>query len=178
MATDDKGRRRFLSYLTQAGATLLGLCMAIPALAYVSSPLRRKGGAGALGGAFADVGAFVDLPLGKWQLVTLEVLREDGWEKTRTRRSVYVRRSADGAERATVLSPICPHLGCPIAWQPDQSEFKCPCHQGTFSGSGERVSGPPPRGMDALDFEVRGGRLLVRWQDFKIGVPQRVPVDL
>lgn len=32
------------------------------------------------------------------------------------------------------------------------------------------MSGPPPRGMDALDWEVRGDRLFVRWQDFKIGV--------
>jgi hypothetical protein len=30
--------------------------------------------------------------------------------------------------------------------------------------------------MDALDYEVRADRLWVRWQDFKIGVADRVPV--
>jgi hypothetical protein len=31
--------------------------------------------------------------------------------------------------------------------------------------------------MDPLPFEVRAGRLRVRWQDFKIGVSERIPVN-
>jgi hypothetical protein len=31
--------------------------------------------------------------------------------------------------------------------------------------------------MDPLEFEVRDGRLWVRWQDFRIGVAQHVPVE-
>ena len=76
----------------------------------------------------------------------------------------------------TVLSSICPHLGCPINWIADKDQFNCPCHGGIFNADGAHVGGPPPRSMDTLDFEVRAGRLWVRWQDFKIGVPQRVPV--
>jgi hypothetical protein len=30
--------------------------------------------------------------------------------------------------------------------------------------------------MDSLEYKVAGGRLLVRWQDFKIGVSDRVAV--
>jgi hypothetical protein len=30
--------------------------------------------------------------------------------------------------------------------------------------------------MDPLAFQVRNGRLLVRWEDFKIGVEERIPV--
>jgi hypothetical protein len=41
---------------------------------------------------------------------------------------------------------------------------------------GRRTGGPPPRSMDLLPFEVRSGRLWVRWQDFKPGVADRVPV--
>jgi hypothetical protein len=29
--------------------------------------------------------------------------------------------------------------------------------------------------MDPLEYEVRAGRLWVRWQDFKIGVAERIP---
>jgi hypothetical protein len=32
--------------------------------------------------------------------------------------------------------------------------------------------------MDPLEFEVRQGRLWVRWQDFKIGVPERIAVSV
>jgi hypothetical protein len=32
--------------------------------------------------------------------------------------------------------------------------------------------------MDPLEFAVRAGRLFVRWQDFKLGVTGRVPVNM
>jgi hypothetical protein len=32
--------------------------------------------------------------------------------------------------------------------------------------------------MDELAHETRGGQLWVQWQDFRIGVPDRVPVDI
>jgi phenylpropionate dioxygenase-like ring-hydroxylating dioxygenase large terminal subunit len=55
----------------------------------------------------------------------------------------------------------------------------CPCHGGVFNSDGEHVSGPPPRGLDPLaEFKVLNGHLWVRWQDFKIGVADRVPVSI
>jgi menaquinol-cytochrome c reductase iron-sulfur subunit len=110
--------------------------------------------------------------------LNIEVVSENGWEKTRVRRAVWVRREAGNERALSVFSPICPHLGCPINWHPDQSHFLCPCHGGNFNSSGQLLSGPPPRGMDSLEFEVRAGRLWVRWQDFKIGVSQKVPVEV
>ena len=123
--------------------------------------------------------AIADLPVGQWRLVTIEVVRQDGWQqKSRMQHAVWVRRSAGADPPAIVLSPICPHLGCPIEWRPDQSEFVCPCHKGTFTGDGEVVGGPPPRGMDELPSKVRAGRLPVQWREFKNGVAERVPIDL
>ena len=52
---------------------------------------------------------------------------------------------------------------------------------GSFSGVDGLLGGrggPPPRGMDALAWEVRAGRLFVRWQDFKIGVETPSPVEV
>lgn len=169
-------RRRFLSFLTQSLLGGIGLCLAIPSFGYIGSPLRRRRAEDEAG--FQDVGALADLPVNEWRLLPLEIVRQNGWEKTRTRRSVWARREAESGQTVQVLSPICPHLGCPIDWHPDRKHFLCPCHGGLFNANGQLSGGPPPRSMDALDYEVRNGRLYVRWQDFKIGVPERVSVDV
>jgi len=175
-ADTNKSRRSFLSFLTSALMALLGLLIAIPAVRYIFGPLRAKSGAGP---GFVDVGPLADIPAGEWRLVSVEVVHEDGWRKTRVRHAIWVRREdGEGSQGITVFSSICPHLGCPINWHPDQSRFFCPCHGGIFDPTGNQTGGPPPRPMDSLEFEVRAGRLWVRWQDFKIGVAERVPVNV
>jgi Rieske Fe-S protein len=137
--------------------------------------VRGEGGAAA---AFLDAGPVADIRPGEWRLVPVEMTHQDGWQKTKVRQAVWVRRQGEGDHAITVLSSICPHLGCPVNWNPEQVRFFCPCHGGTFDGDGRQVAGPPPRAMDPLEFEVRAGRLYVRWQDFKIGVAERVPVSV
>ncbi len=178
MPSTGESRRSFLGLLTQAVMAVIALCLAAPAVAYVCSPLWKRKGTDGADAALSDAGPLADVPIGPWQAVTVEVVRRDGWETSRTRRAVWVRRTGPGEHNVAILSPICPHLGCPINWLPDRAEFVCPCHKGTFDAEGHLVSGPPPRGLDALEFEVRGGRLYVRWQDFKIGVAQQSPVDV
>jgi menaquinol-cytochrome c reductase iron-sulfur subunit len=175
MADTGSSRRRFLSYLTGLLMAAIGIIMAIPALLYILSPLRRRPGTGGEA-AFQDIGRLSDIPAERWSLVSLEIVQGDGWKKTRVRHAVWVHRRGEGGQVIAVLSPICPHLGCPINWQPDQSQFFCPCHGGIFDSNGWHTGGPPPRSMDPLEFEVRAGRLLVRWRDFKIGVAERLPV--
>jgi len=169
-------RRGFLSFCTNCLLLILGLLVVAPAVAYVWAPLRRKRGDGGSGGDFVDLGSVADFPLGAWTLRALELVQEDGWKKTPIRHSVYVRRLGGGDPAFEVLSPICSHLGCPINWHPERKQFVCPCHGGIFADDGRFKSGPPPRSMDLLPFEVRAGRLRVRWQDFKIGVAERIPV--
>jgi Rieske Fe-S protein len=171
-------RRGFLKLLTAALMAVLALCLLVPAIAYVCSPIWRRRDPEGADDTFSDVCALADLPAGKWQLLTLEVVRRNGWAQTKSRRSIWVRRPADGSQSVAVLSPICPHLGCPIDWRPERSEFVCPCHKGTFDVEGRVTAGPPPRRMDTLETEVRDGRLRVRWQDFKIGVAERTPVGV
>jgi quinol---cytochrome c reductase iron-sulfur subunit, bacillus type len=178
MSAEGTTRRGFLSLLTNTVLTVLGICVAAPAIAYVWSPLRKKSGDESSTDGFSDAGPLADLPVGKWQLVSIDVVRQDGWEKTRTRRVVYVRRAEEGKQDIAVLSPTCPHLGCSVSWEPDSDHFSCPCHKGVFNAQGELVGGPPPRGMDNLPAETRGDRLWVRWQDYKIGISERVPVEV
>jgi Rieske Fe-S protein len=167
-------RRGFLNSLTKLVMAAIGLFMLIPAIRYMIAPLSRR--AGKL--AFADVGPLADIPIGEWKLVPLELMQEDGWRKTQVRHAIWVFRQAAGEEDITALSSICPHLGCPVTWHPDRSQFVCPCHTGVFDKSGQKVSGPPPRKMDPLEKEVRSGRLWVRWQDFKIGVKDQIAVNV
>jgi Rieske Fe-S protein len=176
MANTDTSRRRFLGFVTNLLMAAIGLLVAVPALGYFLAPLRRRPGGGDAGPAFADAGPLSDIPAGQWRLLSLELVSQDGWKKTRVRQAVWVRREGDRG--VTVLSSICPHLGCPVNWHPDQSQFVCPCHGGLFNADGRNIGGPPPRPMDPLEFEIRAGRLWVRWQDFKIGVAERVPVSV
>lgn len=177
MASTGTGRRRFLNFLTSLVMGILAVLVAVPALAYLWTPLRKKRGADA-GATFLDAGPLSDIRPGEWRLVSVEMAQEDGWKKSRIRHAVWVRREGDSDQEITVLSSLCPHLGCPINWHPDQSQFNCPCHTGIFNAEGQRTGGPPPRGMDPLEFEVRQGRLWIRWQDFKIGVAERIPVSV
>jgi Rieske Fe-S protein len=124
-----------------------------------------------------DVGSVAEVPEGEWRLLSLELTHQDGWETTNQPHAVWVRRTGLSEQEITVLSPICPHLGCQIGWQSAQSRFSCPCHGGIFSTEGTHQSGPPPRSMDKLAFEIRNGRLFVRWQDYRIGVAQQEPVQ-
>lgn len=169
-------RRRFLAICTSGLATVLGLLVAVPALGYFLAPLRSRLGESQAGPEVQPIVPLDSLPVGQWKLVSFEVVDQDGWEKARNRRSVWVRRNAGVNMDPLVLSPICTHLGCPVSWQADRSSFICPCHGGVFDANGKNVAGPPPRPMDTLESRVEAGQLMVRWQDFKIGVAERVPV--
>jgi menaquinol-cytochrome c reductase iron-sulfur subunit len=172
----DAGRRSFLSFCTDLLLLALALLLAIPAFAYFLSPLWARRRRGSTEGGFVDAGPLAALPVGEWRLLTLEILNQDGWRQSLVRHAAWARRTGKADSEVVVLSPICPHLGCPIDWNPSKGQFNCPCHGGTFDRAGRRIGGPPPRSMDDLEHKVRAGRLWVRWQDFKIGVAERLPV--
>ena len=156
---------------------MTGLIFA-PAVAFVTSPLWRRRGASAVGDDFSDAGAVDSIPVGTWTLLPIEIVREDGWDKTRQSRSVWIFVKGTAPGDVKVLSPICPHLGCPIAWLAAKSEFLCPCHGSIFNRAGSFVSGPAPRGMDSLESRISDGHLWVRWQDFRTGEHERITVQM
>ena len=41
----------------------------------------------------------------------------------------------------------CPHLGCRLAWNPDERTWECPCHGSEFQEEGYLVNGPAQKGM-------------------------------
>jgi Rieske Fe-S protein len=122
--------------------------------------------------AWSDVGgvdefASASAPVKK--LVTVE--QRDGWRKIVSEKAVYVVKQKGG--ELIVLSSVCPHLGCSVAWQAEKSGFSCPCHGGFFAEDGQHLSGPPPRGLDLLESKVEDGTLKVHYQYFRQLVPTK-----
>jgi Rieske Fe-S protein len=77
--------------------------------------------------------------------------------------SVAVACAGDGGFLA--LSSTCPHLGCQVHWEPQNSRFFCPCHNGAFDAAGKATAGPPAdAGQSLLRFplKVEGGLLYIQ----------------
>jgi menaquinol-cytochrome c reductase iron-sulfur subunit len=162
------GRRSFLGALFAMSAAAVSTLLAIPLVRFSTFPLRRT----ATETDWSDVGPVEELasltePTAK--SITME--RRDAWQTTSSQTAVYVLPSKDGQFR--ILSPVCPHLGCSVRWVGDQEKFICPCHSGSFTADGERIAGPPPRSMDALESKVEGGVLKVRYQYYRQLVPNK-----
>jgi nitrite reductase/ring-hydroxylating ferredoxin subunit len=60
-------------------------------------------------------------------------------------RTVNITRRGANATAADfiALSSTCPHLGCQVRWEGQNNRYFCPCHNGTFDGTGKATGGPP-----------------------------------
>lgn len=63
-------------------------------------------------------------------------------------------RTSDGQFKA--FTAICTHLDCTVQYRADTSQIWCACHNGLFDLSGQVVSGPPPRPLEAFAVNLRG----------------------
>jgi menaquinol-cytochrome c reductase iron-sulfur subunit len=155
-------RRSFLAGMLVIGTSTIGALLAIPLARFTLDPLWRTTSEV----LWSDAGPANDFAaIGAPVKVQITIEQRDGWRKVLSEKAVYVLKAPDGRPR--VLSAVCPHLGCSIAWNDDKKQFVCPCHNGTFAADGTFVSGPPPRGMDELDASIEQGRLKVRYQYFR-----------
>ncbi len=55
----------------------------------------------------------------------------------------------DEARQIHVLSPVCRHAGCIVAWNAAARTWDCPCHGGRYAPTGEVIAGPPTEGLDS-----------------------------
>jgi Rieske Fe-S protein len=160
-----------LGWLTAALGSAIAAAVAVPGLAFLTFPTRRRTVGG--GDEALDLGALAALPEGSPVRIPVRVPRlRDAWNAFAdlTLGAAWVIRSG---ERARAFSTVCPHAGCAIDWFSDANQFRCPCHASVFSPDGEVVSGPAPRGLDPLPCTVEGGRVRVTWRRFRAGVPTR-----
>ena len=162
LATSTQDRRSFLGALLGLGSLFVGGLLSVPLLRFALFPLLRR----TTSLKNSPVGQLSEFSaLTAPMLRTIQMEQVDGWRKTVSEKAVYVTRDSQGQLR--VLTSICPHLGCTVPWNKDKSQFVCPCHGGTFTAEGSRVSGPSLRGMDTLETVVQDGQLMVRFQYFR-----------
>ncbi|MBI1760819.1 MAG: ubiquinol-cytochrome c reductase iron-sulfur subunit [Acidobacteria bacterium] len=155
--------------------TFLGILSGLIA-AGISAVLGVNIGRFALGPAFtkadaedwSDVGALTGIPEGQLTKRNLLVARVAGWGNFTAERAVWVVRN--GAE-VKVFTAVCPHLGCTV--NANAEGFLCACHNSQWNTSGQTLAGPAPRGLDTLEHRVEGGKLQVRYADFKQGIPNK-----
>lgn len=66
-------------------------------------------------------------------------------------RKYAVYRAQDGT--LSVLSPVCPHLKCHVAWNPEQLSWDCPCHGSRFHADGRVLDGPAMSDLERFPVE-------------------------
>ncbi len=57
----------------------------------------------------------------------------------------------EGPDRDHVVDVKCPHLGCQLAWDPDEKTWDCPCHGSRFDHTGALLTGPAQAGIRKQD---------------------------
>lgn len=167
------------NYLTKAAALVVGGVIAVVApvagLFTFLDPLRRKSDTGGM----VRVTSLAALPENgePRKLPVLDTL-VDAWNRTDNVPigSVYVQKTGDNKVR--VLNATCPHLGCSVGYSAAKTGFFCPCHKSSFAMDGAIADpkSPSPRAMDELQAEIRDGEVWVKYQNFRKGTPDKIPV--
>jgi menaquinol-cytochrome c reductase iron-sulfur subunit len=155
-------RRSFLGALLALGSAFVGALLSVPLIRFAIFPLIRR----TTVLKSSPVGSLSEFTsITEPAMRTIQIEQIDGWRKTVSEKIVYITK--DQQNQLCVLTSICPHLGCTVPWNKEKKQFICPCHGGTFSADGSRVSGPSQRGMDTLETSVQDGQLLVRFRYFR-----------
>jgi menaquinol-cytochrome c reductase iron-sulfur subunit len=162
-------RRTFLSYVTGGLAAFMGMVLGLPMIGYLSAPLARKESL-----SWLSLGKVDTFTPGTPKLVSVSIVKQDGWRRITEARACWVLRDANG--EFSIFNGRCTHLGCLVSWLPDRQVFKSPCHEGVFSPDGTVLDGPPPRPLDRLEAHVDGDEVFVLYQDFRLGIPEKESV--
>jgi Rieske Fe-S protein len=168
-SSDEVPRRGFLAVASGVLSLVGGLILGVPLLVSLIGPALRK-----RAHHFARVTGLSSLPKGRPVDVSYADVKQDAYIAEHAVRNVWITKHSD--RNVTVFSPICPHLGCRYAWEPQKREFICPCHGSVFAPDGKVLAGPAPRPLDTLPTRVDHGELLVEWQRFEVGVPEKIVV--
>jgi quinol---cytochrome c reductase iron-sulfur subunit, bacillus type len=171
-------RRDFFRFGTVLLGTLMGLVLAVPGLAYLLDPLRRKSKTG----EFRTLARLNELTPGVPQAFPIVAERQDAWVKYPPEPigSVWLIRQPEGTNPPVLaFTAECPHLGCSVNLAADGKNFLCPCHTSAFDFQGKRLNAVPPRGMDALEVELSKDadpEVRVRFERFRTMSTEKIPL--
>jgi menaquinol-cytochrome c reductase iron-sulfur subunit len=174
-------RRDFYRIGTVALGGLMGLILAVPGVAYLASPLRRRGPTeDDAAGEYEALTRLSQLKPGEPRSFAIIQEQQDAWVKYPKEPvgSVWlVRRSENEVEAFTAE---CPHLGCAVNLAADGKSFLCPCHTSQFDFDGKPQNEVPPRPMDKLDVELSEDAdpvVRVKFQRFRTQSEEKIPLD-
>jgi Rieske Fe-S protein len=172
-------RNRFLEGATLGLGALIGGVVTIPPVGLLVASSFE-------GAKFHDIdlGPLTDFPSGQFVITTFV---EDPAAGEVSRRTAYIRYNGllGKLPSFTIISNRCAHLGCPA--QPNgpvdakpkkvvtdkagnellrltfvqPAGFGCPCHGGQYDTEGNRIAGPPPRGLDRYEYSIKNGHLVL-----------------
>jgi Rieske Fe-S protein len=60
-----------------------------------------------------------------------------------------------------VFDAACTHLGCIVAWDPNEHVFHCPCHGAAFDDKGQVASGPVNKPLRRVQFEIKDKKIVI-----------------
>ena len=108
------------------------------------------------------------------QFVTVIADRTDAW--------TYFHKQPIGAvtlcktdDDVTAFNVECPHAGCVVAYNTDDKQYVCPCHDSTFTLEGQRSeNSPSPRDLDSLQIKQKDGFVWVKYEKFQKGPAERI----
>lgn len=178
-------RRDFHRLGSLALGGLIKLAVAVPSVAFLISPLRKRGAGGSIGteaDAPVNIASLSQLKVGEPRSFAIVRDQVDAWVKYPQEPvgSVWLVRQPEGVEPPVIAySAECPHLGCAINLAPGGAGFHCPCHNSSFNEEGRPLNKIPPRPMDRLDVELTEDadpRVLVRFQRFQALAEERIPL--
>ncbi len=172
-------RRDIYRYGTHVLGGLMGLVLAVPGVAYLLDPLRRK----TKGGDYRTLPITLqELEVGVPRQFPISDERQDAWVKYPVEPigSVWLVRQPDGSKTPIVaFTAECPHLGCAVNLAADGESFFCPCHNSAFKLDGQRLNDTPPRPMDRLEVEPPNGPdspIRVKFQRFRSQSEEQIPL--
>ena len=185
LAQETNERRGFLGSAAALTAVALGGLLgvgpvAIGLYAIVMDPLRkktspRKATAGVEGAkeGFYFVAQIGELDSHVPRRFTIVADKIDAWNFMQNQPigSVYMRMQGDQVE---CFHTTCPHAGCAVSYELESQAYLCPCHNSSFNVDGTKLedgdsSNPSPRGLDALEVDVQGTRVFVKYEDYFTG---------
>ena len=163
MARSALDRRRFLSYFPAGIMAAITGTMAAVAFRFLR-PINRVNR-----NNWSDVGPIKELNGNKPILKRVVTEQQAGWSTTSEEHFVYV----VPGQTPTVLSCVCPHEGCNVAWNDGTNAFTCPCHDSLFGPDGSYIKGPARRGLDPLPSRDQDGVLQIQYVTFVNNTPRR-----
>ena len=130
--------------------------IAVPAIAFLVSPLRKKKTQAGKTPS-RSLASLSQLKVGVPRSFAIIQDQTDAWIKYPSEPvgSVWLIRQPAGAKPEVIaFTAECPHLGCAINLSADGKSFLCPCHTSAFNFEGKPENQVPPRPMDRLDVEL------------------------